>query len=161
MARLRRAWSRLRDGLFPRPRHEDDFAEELESHVQAMADEHVRRGVAPDEARRRARAHLGGVESTRERWRDQRGLPALDALTRDLRFAVRALRKTPAFTVGAILTVALTVGATTAIFSVVYGVLLRQLPYRDVPRLFWIWSDQAGRDRSPFNVPDFIDYRDS
>src|SRR5262249_35102090 len=138
MARLRRAWRRLRDGLFPRRRHEDDFAEELEAHVQAIADEHLRHGVPPDEARRRARLRLGGVESTRQRWRDQRGLPALDALTRDLRFAVRALRKTPAFTAGAILTVASTVGATTAIFSVVYGVLLRQLPYRDAQRLFWI-----------------------
>jgi predicted permease len=57
--------------------------------------------------------------------------------------------------------VALTVGTTTAIFSVVYGVLLRQLPYRNVDRVFWIWSDQPGRDRTPFNVPDFIDYRDS
>jgi putative ABC transport system permease protein len=78
-----------------------------------------------------------------------------------MRYAVRALRKTPAFTIGAVLTVALTVGATTAIFSVVYGVLLRQLPYRDAAQVFWIWSDQPGRDRTPFNVPDFIDYRDS
>src|SRR6185295_107171 len=54
-----------------------------------------------------------------------------------------------------------TVGATTAIFSVVYGVLLRQLPYRNVEQVFWIWSDQAGRDRAPFNVPDFLDYRAS
>src|SRR5262249_20000434 len=57
-------------------------------------------------------------------------------------------------------TIALTVGATTAIFSVVYAVLLRQLPYQNVERVFWIWSDQPGRDRSPFNVPDFIDYRE-
>jgi putative ABC transport system permease protein len=82
-------------------------------------------------------------------------------LFRDLRYSLRALRKTPAFTTGAVVTVALTVGATTAIFSVVHGVLLRQLPYRDVERVFWIWSDQAGRDRSPLNVPDFIDYRES
>jgi putative ABC transport system permease protein len=82
-------------------------------------------------------------------------------VTRDIRHAFRALRKTPAFTIGAVITVALTVGATTAIFSVVYGVLLRQLPYRDADRLWWIWSDQPGRDRAPFNVPDFIDYRDS
>src|SRR5437868_11571612 len=82
-------------------------------------------------------------------------------LFRDLRYSLRALRKTPAFTAGAIVTVAVTVGATTAIFSVVYGVLLRQLPYREVERVVWIWSDQTGRDRSPFNVPDFIDYRDS
>jgi putative ABC transport system permease protein len=78
-----------------------------------------------------------------------------------MRYAIRALRKTPAFTIGAVLTVALTVGATTAIFSVVHGVLLRQLPYRDATQVFWIWSDQPGRDRTPFNVPDFLDYRDS
>ena len=80
---------------------------------------------------------------------------------RDIRYSLRALWKTPAFAVGAVVTVALTVGATTAIFSVVYGVLLRQLPYRSVEQVFWIWSDQPGRDRAPFNVPDFIDYRDS
>ena len=85
----------------------------------------------------------------------------LSALTRDVRYGVRALRKTPAFTLGAITTVALTVGATTAIFSVVYGVLLRQLPYREVERVFWMWSDQPNGGRAPFNVPDFIDYRDS
>src|SRR5689334_11118414 len=85
----------------------------------------------------------------------------MSTFVRDLRFGLRALRKTPAFTAGAALTVALTVGATTAIFSVVYGVLLRQLPYRGIERVFWIWSDQPGRDRTPFNVPDFIDYRDS
>jgi putative ABC transport system permease protein len=82
-------------------------------------------------------------------------------LVRDARYSLRVLRKTPAFTIGAIATVALTVGATTAIFSVVYGVLLRQLPYRHVERVFWVWSDQPGRDRTPFNVPDFIDYRDA
>lgn len=85
----------------------------------------------------------------------------LSRLFRDVHYSLRALRKTPAFTLGAVATVALTVGATTAIFSVVYGVLLRQLPYRNVEQVFWIWSDQPGRDRTPFNVPDFIDYRDS
>src|SRR5262245_50649732 len=85
----------------------------------------------------------------------------LASLVRDVRYGCRALRKTPAFTAGAVVTVALTVAATTAIFSVVYGVLLRQLPYRDVERVFWIWSDQPGRDRTPFNVPDFVEYRDS
>jgi putative ABC transport system permease protein len=85
----------------------------------------------------------------------------LSTLFRDVRYSLRALRKTPAFTLGAVVTVALTVGTTTAMFSVVYGVLLRQLPYRNVEQVFWIWSDQPGRDRTPFNVPDFIDYRDS
>src|SRR5882724_10275789 len=85
----------------------------------------------------------------------------MSSLFRDVHYSLRTLRKTPAFTLGAVVTVALTVGATTAIFSVVYGVLLRQLPYRNVEEVFWIWSDQPGRDRTPFNVPDFIDYRDS
>ena len=80
---------------------------------------------------------------------------------RDVRYAWRALRRTPAFSIGAIVTVASSIGATTAMFSVVYGVLLRQLPYRQVDHIFWLWSDQPGRDRTPFNVPDFIDYRAS
>src|SRR5512138_1025792 len=158
MRKLLRAWSRMRESVWPRA--EDDFVEELDSHVEAIADEEMRRGVDRVEALRRARLRLGGIESTRARWRDERRLPVADALARDLRFALRALRKTPAFTAGAIATVALTVGATTAIFSVVYGVLVRQLPYRDPQRLFWIWSDVPGRGRAGFNVPDFIDYRD-
>src|SRR5262245_26163371 len=81
-------------------------------------------------------------------------------ISRAISYGVRALRKPPPFALGAIAPTALAVGATTAIFSVVFAVLLRQLPYRDVDRAFWMWSDQAGRDRTPFNVPDFIDYRE-
>jgi putative ABC transport system permease protein len=78
-----------------------------------------------------------------------------------LKYILRALRKTPVFTLGAIATIALSAGAASAIFSVVHAVLLRQLPYRSAEQVFWLWSDQPGRDRTPFNVPDFIDYRDS
>ena len=84
----------------------------------------------------------------------------LAGLWRDIRYGVRALRRTPVFALGSVITVALTVGATTAIFSVAYAVLLSELPYAEPERLVWIWSDQPGRDRTPFNVPDFIDYRD-
>jgi len=84
----------------------------------------------------------------------------LTSIAADIRYAARALRKTPAFTIGAMLTLALAIGATTAIYSVVHGVLMRQLPYASPERTFWIWSDQPGRDRTPFNVPDFVDYRD-
>jgi putative ABC transport system permease protein len=79
---------------------------------------------------------------------------------RELRVTVRALRMTPAFTLGALATIALTVGATAAIFSVVHAILLRQLPYRDADRVLWVWSDQQGRDRTPLNLPDFMDYRE-
>src|SRR5262245_41078453 len=85
----------------------------------------------------------------------------LSSLVRDVRYSMRTLRATPAFTAGAVLTIALTIGMTTAMFSVVYGVLLRQLPYQNVERVCWIWSDQSGSDRAPFNVPDFLDYRRS
>src|SRR5262245_43787130 len=84
----------------------------------------------------------------------------LTSIAADLRYATRTLRKTPGFTLGAMLTLALAIGATTAIYSVVHGVLIRQLPYAAADRTFWIWSDQPGRDRTPFNVPDFIDFRD-
>ena len=73
---------------------------------------------------------------------------SVSSLVRDVRYGLRALRKTPTFTLGAVVTVALTVAATTSMFSVVYGVLLRQLPYRNVGQVFWIWSDQPGRSDS-------------
>src|SRR5258706_820856 len=157
---LRRAWNRLLGSLGLR-NPDQDLADEIDAHLRHIAEDDIRRGLSPDEAHRRAKVRLGGVEAAKERWRDEGGLPILDALGRDLRFAVRALRKAPAFAFGAVVTIALTVGATTAIFSVVYGVLLRQLPYRNAERVFWIWSDVPNRGRTPFNVPDFIDYRDS
>jgi predicted permease len=158
---FRRAWSRAVDIVFDRT-GDEDLADELDSHIRLLAEEHERLGLSPDEARRRARLQFGSVESAKESYREQRGVPAfLSSLIRDARYGVRALRKTPAFTAGAVVTIALTVGATTAIFSVVYGVLLRQLPYRHAEQLFWIWVDVPNRGRTPFNVPDFIDYRDS
>jgi hypothetical protein len=75
-----------------------------------------------------------------------------------MRYSLRALRKTPAFTLGAVATIALTAGTTTAIFSVVYGVLMRQLPYRHVEQVFWIWSDQPGRDLTRVNPRHLHDY---
>jgi predicted permease len=87
-------------------------------------------------------------------------LASIRFLPTDFRFGARALLKTPLFTAGAIVTLALAISANAAIFSVVHGVLVRQLPFADADRVFWIWSDYPGRDRMPFNVPDFIDYRD-
>src|SRR5262245_20998844 len=81
-------------------------------------------------------------------------------ILREAGVALRALLNTPSFTVGALATIALTVGATAAIFSVVHAVLLRPLPYRNADRVFWVWGDQQGRDRTPLNVPDFMDYRE-
>src|SRR5262249_14990971 len=87
-------------------------------------------------------------------------IQTLRFLPTDVRVAARTLLKTPLFTAGAVATLALAISANAAIFSVVHGVLVRQLPFEQAERVFWIWSDQPARDRTPFNVPDFVDYRD-
>src|SRR5262249_20578720 len=78
----------------------------------------------------------------------------------DLRYAIRALRKTPGFTLATVAVLAFGIGTNTAIFSLVESVLLRELPYRNPDRLVWCWSVRSDSRQSPFNIPDFIDYRD-
>ena len=137
---LRRTWNRLLGSLFGQ-RRESDLAEELDSHIQLLAEENIHRGVPPEEALRRARLQFGSVESTKESYRDQRGLPALDVLAQDLRYAFRGIRRNPGFAAVAILSLAIGIGANTAIFSLVNSVLLRPLAYKDPQRLFAVARD--------------------
>jgi predicted permease len=159
MARLKRLIGGFK-ALFRSRRVEQELDEELRAHLEISIDEKMRAGMAREDAIRAARVEVGSLEAVKDYIRDVGWETRLENVWRDVRYAARTLRKSPAFTFGAIVTIALTAGATTAIFSVVYAVLLRQVPYQNVDRVFWMWSDQAGRDRSPFNVPDFIDYRD-
>jgi predicted permease len=134
MRRIRRAWTRLA-GAFAGSRRESELADEIEAHLAMQTEDNLRRGMPPEEARRAAVLKFGSVESAKESYRDQRGLPRLEAVGKDVRYALRSLRKSPEFSIAAILSLALGIGATTAVFSVADSVLLRALPYPHAERL--------------------------
>ena len=140
-----------------------DLADELESHIQLHIDDHVRSGMAPDEARRAALVALGGVEGVKEQYRRHLGLPWLESVRQDVRYGARSLLRTPGFTGAAMLVLALGVGANTAIFSVVQAALLRPLPIRRDDRVAVVWVDNLalGRSRVGPTGQDYLDWKDA
>jgi predicted permease len=160
MRHFRAALARLA-GVFTGHREDADLREELEAHLEMETDEYIRRGMHPDEARRRARLASGGLTVAAEAVRDQRGLPWLESVAADVKYAVRALRHSVAFTTVVVLTLALGIGANTAIFSVVRGVLFKPLPHRDGDRLVYFRhsTDGPGGTNVGFSVPEVRDFR--
>jgi putative ABC transport system permease protein len=132
---LRRGWSRLL-GVFLGRRRERELADEIESHIRMQTDDNIRLGMSAQEARRAAVLKFGSLESAKEGVRDQRGLPGLESFLKDIQFAWRGIRKNPGFAAAAIFTLALGIGANTAIFSVVYAVLLKPLPYSNPDQIY-------------------------
>ncbi len=145
--------------LFGRSSRDRELAAELESHLRMHVDDGVRAGMSPEEARRHALIELGGVEQTKEKYRERRGLPWLESLLQDVRFGLRMLRKNPGFTTVAVLTLALGIGANTAIFSVVDAVLLNPIPFSHSGQLVDLYEKTSVSPRAGIPYPDLLDWQ--
>src|SRR5215467_730094 len=155
---LRQSLYRLRS-FFHSVQEDRELEMEMTTHLAFATEENLQRGLPPSEARRQALIHFGGPQQAKEQHREARSLPFLETLFHDLRFSLRILTKNPSFTAIAVITLALGIGATTAIFSVVYGVLLRPLPYRNADQIVRLWEQNADGGRMNFADPNFADIR--
>jgi len=155
-------WNRIRLWLRAMPkrsRMENEMDAELRFHIEAFAEDLVRSGVPREEVLRRARIEFGGIERAKEECREARGVNLIDRLIQDLRFGLRMIRKSPGFTVAAVLALALGIGVNTTVFTAFDALVLRPRPSKDADRLVGVFRTAKGQDRA-FSYLDYVYYRD-
>ena len=158
MKELRTWWSRVA-GIFSKRRREGDFSDEIEAHVQMQVEDNLRSGMNPVEARRAALVKLGGLEQTKQAYRERGTVPFLEGLRLDMRFATRQLVKNPAFAMTAVLVLALGMGASLAIFAFVDATLLKPLPYWKPSQLVGATESVAMIPRADLSYDDYLDWK--
>jgi hypothetical protein len=142
-------------------RDDDEMHEELAAHLAMQIDENLRRGMTPDDARRAALVAAGGMTAATEAAREQRGLPVLESLMSDVRYAVRALLAKPGYTAAVVLTLALGIGANSAMFTIVNAVVLRPLPYPDADGIVSLSTMTKGDDHGVVDDVNYVAWRDN
>jgi hypothetical protein len=146
--------------LFRKRRLDQELDEELRSHLEMLIEENLGKGMSSEEARYAARRSLGGVEQMKDVYREQRGLPVIETLVQDLRYGLRLLRRSPGFTVVAVLSIGLGIGANTAIFTLFDAVLLKSLPVKEPERLVQFLRAHSKGQAATFPYPEYEKYRD-
>ncbi|HEX8680053.1 MAG TPA: permease prefix domain 1-containing protein, partial [Chthoniobacterales bacterium] len=141
-------------------RVEQDLSDELSAYIELLTEKHMKDGMSEEEARRAALLETGGVEQVKEEVRAGRTGFALETFVQDLRYGLRSLLKKPGFTATAVIALALGIGANTAIFSVVNGVLLRPLPYKNPEQLVFVRESAPNFPRMSVSIPNYLDWRE-
>ena len=146
-----------------RSRNERELAEELESVLQLHIEANMRSGMSFEEARRKALVKFGGLDAAKEAWRERRRLPFLEVMMRDARYAFRLIQKNPVLALAVVFVLAVGIGGSIAIFSIVNAVLLKPLPYPEADRLMVLWGNvqRAAVERRGASMPDYFDWRDT